>query len=124
NKKNVHFFQDMTLFTTHYSLLTIYHFVIMQENLIPANINIADRIYRVQMSPEDEQVVRQSVRIINDKIVEFKTKIPGKDMQDYISMVLVWFVTESKNKNVSIADENHLMGKLEQLESLIDSELQ
>ncbi|MCH5717042.1 cell division protein ZapA [Niabella hibiscisoli] len=96
----------------------------MQENLIPANINIADRIYRVQMSPEDEQVVRQSVRIINDKIVEFKTKIPGKDMQDYISMVLVWFVTESKNKNVSIADENHLLGKLEQIESLIDSELQ
>ncbi|MGE9314836.1 cell division protein ZapA [Niabella sp. CJ426] len=96
----------------------------MQENLIPANINIADRIYRVQMSPEDEQVVRQSVRIINDKIVEFKTKIPGKDMQDYISMVLVWFVTESKNKNVSIADENHLLGKLEQLESLIDNELQ
>lgn len=96
----------------------------MKENLIPANINIADRIYRVQMSPEDEQVVRQSVRIINDKIVEFKTKIPGKDMQDYISMVLVWFVTESKNKNVSIADENHLLGKLEQIESLIDNELQ
>ncbi len=96
----------------------------MQENLIPANINIADRIYRVQMSPEDEQIVRQSVRIINDKIVEFKTKIPGKDMQDYISMVLVWFVTESKNKNVSIADENHLLGKLEQIESLIDNELQ
>lgn len=96
----------------------------MQENLIPANINIADRIYRVQMSPEDEQIVRQSVRIINDKIVEFKTKIPGKDMQDYISMVLVWFVTESKNKSVSIADENHLLGKLEQIESLIDNELQ
>jgi hypothetical protein len=96
----------------------------MHENLIPANINIADRIYRVQMSPEDEQVVRQSVRIINDKIVEFKTKIPGKDMQDYISMVLVWFVTESKNKTVSIADENHLLGKLEQIEALIDTELQ
>lgn len=95
----------------------------MTENLIPANINIADRIYRVQMSPEDEQVVRQSVRIINDKIVEFKTKIPGKDMQDYISMVLVWFVTESKNKNVSIADETHLLGKLDQIESLIDAEL-
>ena len=95
----------------------------MQENLISANINIADRIYRVQMSPEDEQTVRQSVRIINDKILEFKTKIPGKDMQDYISMVLVWFVTESKNKNVSIADENHLLGKLEQIESLIDNEL-
>ncbi|HMR83026.1 MAG TPA: cell division protein ZapA [Niabella sp.] len=95
----------------------------MEQNLIPANINIADRIYRVQMSPEDEQTVRQSVKIINEKIVEFKTKIPGKDMQDYISMVLVWFVTESSKKNVSLADENHLLGKLQQIEALIDSEL-
>jgi len=95
----------------------------MSENLIPANINIADRIYRVQMSPEDEQTVRQSVKIINDKIIEFKTKIPGKDMQDYISMVLVWFVTESSSKKVSIADENHLLGKLQQIEALIDGEL-
>ncbi|MGC4233293.1 MAG: cell division protein ZapA [Niabella sp.] len=95
----------------------------MAQNLIPANINIADRIYRVQMSPEDEQTVRQSVKIINEKIVEFKTKIPGKDMQDYISMVLVWFVTESSKKNVSLADENHLLGKLQQIEALLDSEL-
>ena len=95
----------------------------MKENLIPANINIADRIFRVQMSPEDEQTVRQSVKIINDKIVEFKTKMPGKDMQDYISMVLVWFVTESSNKNVSIADESHLLKELQQIESLIDGEL-
>ena len=80
-------------------------------------------MFRVQMSPGDEQTVRQSVKIINDKIVEFKTKIPGKDMQDYISMVLVWFVTESSNKNVSIADENHLLRKLEQIETLIESEL-
>ncbi|WP_346236389.1 cell division protein ZapA [Niabella insulamsoli] len=95
----------------------------MEQNLIPANINIADRIYRVQMSPDEEQTVRQSVKIINDKIVEFKTRIPGKDMQDYISMVLVWFVTESSNKNVSIADESHLLKKLQQIESLIDAEL-
>ena len=95
----------------------------MSQNLIPANINIADRMFRVQITPDDEQVVRQSVKIINEKIIEFKTKIPGKDMQDYISMVLVWFVTESSNKNVSMADENHLLGKLEQIESLLDNEL-
>lgn len=96
---------------------------IMEQNLISGNINIADRIYRIQMSADDEQTVRQSVKIINDKIVEFKTKIPGKDMQDYISMVLVWFVTESNQKNVSLADEKHLLGKLQQIESLIDAEL-
>jgi len=48
----------------------------MSQNLIPANIHIADRIYRVQMSPEDEQAVRLSVKLINEKIIEFKTLMP------------------------------------------------
>lgn len=96
----------------------------MSKDLIPANINIADRVYRVQMSPDEEHTVRQSVKLINDKIIEFKTKIPGKDMQDYVSMVLVWFATESASKNVSMADENHLLGKLSQVEAMIDGQLQ
>ncbi|WP_409966300.1 hypothetical protein PIECOFPK_00194 [Mycovorax composti] len=95
-----------------------------QKNLIPANINIADRIYRVQMLPDDEQVVRQSVKLINDKIMEFKTTIPGKDMQDYLSMVLVWFVTESANKSVSLANESLLLSQLQQIESVIEEELE
>lgn len=96
----------------------------MKENLIPANISIADRNYRIHMSPDDEQTVRQSVKLINDKITEFKKQIPGKDMQDYVSMVLVWFATESANKNVSMADESHLIKKLTQIEALIDNEIE
>ena len=95
----------------------------MSKKLIPANINIADRIYRVQMSPDDEHTVRQSVKMVNEKITEFKTSMPGKDMQDYISMVLVWFATESAGKSVSLADENHLLSQLNQIESVIDSQL-
>ncbi len=95
----------------------------MSKKLIPANINIADRVYRVQMSADEEHTVRQSVKLINDKITEFKTTIPGKDMQDYISMVLVWFATESAARNVSLADENHLLGQLGQIEKMIDGHL-
>ena len=91
--------------------------------MIPVNISIADRTYRVKISPEDESTVRNSVKIINDKITEFKTSFPGKDMQDYISMVLVWFATESKNKNVSLNDEKHLLEKLDQIEKLVDGSL-
>ena len=75
------------------------------------------------MSADDEHTLRQSVKLINEKIIEFKTAMPGKDMQDYISMVLVWFATESASKNVSMADENHLLGKLNQVEALIDGQL-
>lgn len=90
---------------------------------IPVNISIADRSYRVKIDPNDESAVRNSVKIINDKITEFKTNFPGKDMQDYISMVLVWFATESKSKSVSLPDEKNILQKLDQIEKLIDGEL-
>ena len=61
--------------------------------LIPVSIVIGDRSYRIRILPKDEEVVRKTVKTINDKIIEFKTEFAGKDMQDYISMVLIWFAT-------------------------------
>ena len=61
------------------------------DELIPLNLVIGDRNYRVRIQPKDEEVVRKTTKTINDKIVEFKTAFAGKDMQDYIAMVLVLF---------------------------------
>ncbi|HEY2647920.1 MAG TPA: cell division protein ZapA [Puia sp.] len=66
----------------------------MQE-LIPINIVIGDRNYRIRISPEDEGAVRGTLKTINDKIIEFKTQFAGKDMQDYASMVLLWYATQA-----------------------------
>ncbi|MFN2437780.1 MAG: cell division protein ZapA, partial [Chitinophagaceae bacterium] len=77
----------------------------MAEELIPLNLLIADRTYRVRVSPKDEEVVRKTAKTINDKLVEFKTAFAGKDMQDYIAMVLVWFATE---QNASISNQVNL----------------
>lgn len=66
----------------------------MQE-MIPINIVIGDRTYRIRVSPQDEEVVRKTVKTINDKIIEFKTQFAGKDMQDYIAMVLIWYATHT-----------------------------
>ncbi len=64
------------------------------QALIPINIAIGDRPYRIRIRPEDEGTVRQTLKTINDKIIEYKTQYVGKEMQDYISMVLLWFATE------------------------------
>lgn len=64
----------------------------MQE-LIPVNIILGDRSYRIKINPADEQHVRKTLKTINDKIIEFKTHFAGKDMQDYVAMVLLWFAT-------------------------------
>jgi cell division protein ZapA len=65
----------------------------MQE-LIPINIIIGDRSYRIRIKPEDEGAVRSTIKTINDKIIEFKTQFAGKDMQDYASMVILWYATQ------------------------------
>jgi hypothetical protein len=66
----------------------------MQE-LIPINIVIGDRSYRIRIKPEDEGAVRSTLKTINDKIIEFKTQFAGKDMQDYASMVILWYATQT-----------------------------
>lgn len=95
----------------------------MSEDLIPLNLLIADRTYRVRISPKDEEVVRKTAKTINDKLVEFKTAFAGKDMQDYIAMVLVWFATE-QNANISNqVNLDNVSSRLQTIEKMIDGAL-
>ena len=86
----------------------------MQE-LIPINVLIADRTYRIKIQSHDEEMVRKTLKTINDKILEFKTQFSGKDMQDYVAMVLLWYATQltSENENVSTPAIDELIKKIE-----------
>jgi cell division protein ZapA len=87
----------------------------MSQELLPINIVIGDRTYRIRINPADEESVRKITRKINDKILEFKTSFAGKDMQDYISMVLLWFVTEQQAGNFSETGISEALADLERL---------
>jgi cell division protein ZapA len=93
------------------------------SDLVAISAFIGDRSYRVKINQSDEEVVRRTLKAINDKIVEFKTEFAGKDMQDYISMVLLWYATEETAVAAAgIRDEN-LSEQLNNIEKLIDSSL-
>jgi len=89
------------------------------DTLIPINIVIGDRSYRVKVEPEDEEVVRKTLKMINDKILEFKTEFAGKDMQDYISMVVLWYATQRQTAQ-DAAGSKSLNDSLNKLEGLLD----
>ena len=93
------------------------------DTLIPVNIVIGDRSYRIKVSPADEEHVRKTIKTINDKIVEFKTSFAGKDMQDYVAMVLVWYATHAgnANKNASFSENPESLEALKKMEQQIDS---
>ena len=93
------------------------------ENLIPVNILIADRNYRLRVKPEDEEKLRKTVKLINEKIIEFKTNFAGKDMQDYIAMVLIWLATEETPPIAMNLDPEEITGKLKNLQKIIEEAL-
>ena len=90
------------------------------EEMIPVNITIADRTYRVKVAPKDEEAVRKTAAIINQKMVEFKGAYAGKDMQDYISMVLLWFATEQQQSGQNLYELENVQNQIETLKNSIE----
>ena len=93
--------------------------------MIPLNIVVGDRTYRIKATAKDEEAIRKTVKFINDKIVEFKTSFAGKDMQDYLSMVVLWYATQISENNGSIPenDEKELSALLTKMETSVNEAL-
>lgn len=90
------------------------------SELIPVNIVIGDRTYRIKTLPKDEEVIRKTVKLINDKIIEFKTHFAGQDMQDYIAMVVIWYATQAASENTESPDSGNISNELKKLEEQLD----
>jgi cell division protein ZapA len=95
------------------------------EQLIPVNIFVADRSYRIKIKPEEEEAVRRIMKEVNEKIIEFKTAYAGKDLQDYIAMALIMYATHpvTSGGKAQAGMAPFLQEKLQRLEELLDDQL-
>ena len=95
----------------------------MADELIPLNILIGDRTYRIKSLAKDEEHIRKTLKTINNKILDFKTQFAGKDMQDYIAMVLIWYATQTDSSANSDELEKEFSAVLSKIEQQIDKVL-
>lgn len=93
------------------------------NELIPVTIVIGDRTYRLRIHPKDEEVLRKTVKTISEKIIEFKTQFAGKDMQDYVAMVLIWFATEQNAASSQQLEKDNISSQLETIERMLENQL-
>ncbi len=89
------------------------------EELIPINIVIGDRTYRIKIKPTDEEKVRGALKLINEQIVQYKTNFAGKDMQDYIAMVTIWYATQSQASEGSSLEIEEIKTALTDIEKIL-----
>lgn len=94
------------------------------EELIPVTITIADRSYRIKVAPHNEELVRKTMKFLNDKVLEFKTQFAGKDMQDYVSMVMAWYATQPQAAVAQGIAQDAVQLELERLEDILDKALE
>jgi len=95
----------------------------VMNELIPVTILIADRTYRLKILPKDEEMLRKTVKTINEKIIEYKTQFAGKDMQDYVSMVLIWFATEQNTTTAQQMEKDAITDQLDSIERMLENQL-
>ncbi|HEY4285609.1 MAG TPA: cell division protein ZapA [Puia sp.] len=94
----------------------------MQE-LMAINVVIGDRTYRIKIEPRDEEVVRRTLKTINDKIIEYKTQFAGRDMQDYIAMVVLWYATQPGSETGLSTPSPYVLDALTRMEQQLDKAL-
>ncbi len=92
------------------------------NELIAISVAIGDRTYRIKIHANEEEVVRRTVKTINEKIVEYRTQFSGKDMQDYIAMVLAWYATEQNASIANLVEKENLTDQLNAIERLLDQQ--
>lgn len=91
------------------------------EDLMLISALIGDRTYRIKIEPQDEEMVRKTLKTINEKILEFKTEFAGKDMQDYIAMVMIWLATEMQSAPSSYLVQEAVKEKMDEIEKMLDA---
>jgi cell division protein ZapA len=92
------------------------------SNTIAINLILGDRTYRIKIENTDEGKVREKAKKLNEQLIQFKKQYAGKDMQDYLAMVLLSYVLEQKNDEKG--EETPEIGLIfDRIESLLDKSL-
>jgi cell division protein ZapA len=94
------------------------------EELIPINVWLAGRSYRLRIKPDEESVVRKSVKIADEKIADMRAFYAGKDEQDFMAMALLSYAAdtaiESYNNPLLQAEINALGTRIDKALGIVE----
>jgi cell division protein ZapA len=64
----------------------------MSDEKLSIKLNLADRYYPLKIDANDEERIRRSAKLINEKILQYKQRYVDKDNQDFLAMAALQFV--------------------------------
>ncbi len=90
------------------------------ETKIKIKVKIADRVYPLTIQPEQEEVIRSSVKKIDQMIKQLEESYAVRDKQDVLAMCSLQYATKliQRNNLNNIKDHENLK-KLSNINELI-----
>lgn len=85
----------------------------MDEKL-SIRVNIIDRYYPLKIDRSDEEKIRKAGKIINDKVLQYKQKYSDKDVQDFLAMAALQYVTRLIELE-DVQDSNEMLENIKEL---------
>ncbi len=64
------------------------------DDKLSIRVNLADRYYPLKVDRRDEEKIRKAGKIINEKVLQYKQKYSDKDVQDFLAMAALHYVTK------------------------------
>ncbi len=95
------------------------------DDKLSIKVNVADRYYPLKIERRDEEKIRKAARLINEKVLQYKQRYLDKDVQDFLAMAALQFVTriiEMEDKTDISPLENKLQELNEELEEYLKGE--
>jgi cell division protein ZapA (FtsZ GTPase activity inhibitor) len=95
------------------------------DDKLSIKVNVADRYYPLKIERKDEEKIRKAARLINEKVLQYKQRYLDKDVQDFLAMAALQFVTrviEMENKFDISPLEEQLQDLNEELDEYLKRE--
>ena len=87
---------------------------------ISIKVSIANRIYPLKISFEEEESVRKAAKTINDRIKDYEENFAVRDKQDLLAMCALQLATEvTKSESKVVIDDNSFTDKLSEIDVLL-----
>ena len=86
-------------------------------------LNIANRVYPLTIKRTEEEGIRKTAKMINEKIKEYESDYAVKDKQDLLAMCALEYGTKNDSALNQWSEAESLLGKVKGLNILIKETL-
>ncbi|MBA3647294.1 MAG: cell division protein ZapA [Chitinophagales bacterium] len=94
------------------------------SDTISINITIADRTYPIKVKANEQILIKEAERLINDKLYQFQMQFTGQEKLDYLAMSALMNVVEvMKINEEGTAVNEQVNKKLSEAELLVSEGL-